>query len=105
MTLRQKRTMDKRPHLLELFNARATLIEQMPLDYRPPVLDLKYRNQLEVAADLHAEANQSDPFARARVALHMRRGLILPSDVSKEARAVLTDRQRRVALQADTIAA
>ena len=53
--------------------------------YRPPELTAARRADISRAAHLHAEVNHSDPFARARIATHMRRGLESPSDVIAEA--------------------
>lgn len=61
----------------------------IPKTYRVPVQTPKYRIEMERAAAAHVEANRSDPFARGRIWLHMRRGLVLPSDVLADSRALV----------------
>ena len=41
------------------------------------------------AAELHAKANSSDPFAYSRVVLHMFTGLEIPDDVKRQAERML----------------
>lgn len=53
----------------------------LPKKHRIPLQTPKYLIEMERAAVEHAEANRSDPFARGRIWLHMKRGLLLPSDV------------------------
>ena len=50
------------------------------------------------AADLHAEANKSDPFARGRMLLHLHRGIDSVGDVEKAARSILAARSHRAVL-------
>ena len=57
--------------------------------FRTPTLD---RTAVERAATLHSEANKSDPFSRARMCLHLRRGLDSVGDVEKAARSILAAR-------------
>jgi hypothetical protein len=63
--------------------------------FRTPTLD---RNAVERAADLHAEANKSDPFARGRMLLHLHRGIDSVGDVEKAARSILAARHRGTVL-------
>jgi hypothetical protein len=78
--------------LLELLAGRERAIMAMPLPYRVPECKDPCKAQIETVASLYAEVHNTDPFAKARAMLHMTRGLELPSDVSKEARAALTAR-------------
>jgi hypothetical protein len=48
------------------------------------------------AADLHAEANKSDPFARDRIMLEMQTGRELPSDVEAEAGSAIRLRKQAI---------
>lgn len=50
--------------------------------YNKPHLDSV---TIHLAAEAHAKVNVSDPFARARITLHMRQGYELPSDVLADA--------------------
>jgi len=63
--------------------------------FRTPTLD---GTAIERAANLHAEANKSDPFARGRILLHLRRGLDSVGDVDKTSRAILAARFNRTVL-------
>jgi hypothetical protein len=57
---------------------------------RPRAINLA---ALKAAADAHADVNQSDPFARARIVLHMRQGYALISDVLADAKSKQRARQ------------
>lgn len=70
------------PELLKLLNTRSAW--NLP-PHREPVMDKEYKRRADMAVDAHARANRSDPFARDRMALYLRRGLDLPSDVLDEA--------------------
>jgi hypothetical protein len=61
--------------------------------FRQPTLHPEREAMIEAVADRHAAANLSDPFARARIRMHMRRGLELVSDVGRLADAQLRARQ------------
>lgn len=58
----------------------------LPRQHREPALTMGYRIEMNRAAHVFAEANQSDPFARDRITLHMRRGIVHPSEVLKTRR-------------------
>lgn len=49
--------------------------------YHPPKLTTARLTEIGRVARMFAERNRSDPFAYARIALHMRRGIIDPADV------------------------
>lgn len=66
----------------------------LPRVHRAPLQTPKFRIEMERAAAAHVEANRSNPFARGRILLHMRRGLDLPSDVSKAANRLLVGVRR-----------
>lgn len=66
------------PELLKILNTRAAW--NLP-PHREPVMEGEYKRRAQAAVDAFARANRSDPFARDRMALYMRRGLELPSDV------------------------
>lgn len=61
---------------------------------------MKPRNLRSVSAAkaiaLHEEANKSDPFARARMSMTLRKGLDDPSKVAKDAKRILDDRKARI---------
>jgi hypothetical protein len=42
-----------------------------------------------LAADMHAQANRTDPFARGRMMLHLKNGIENPVEVIKEAKRLL----------------
>jgi len=81
--------------LLKLLNGRWTdIISHLPDVYRGPTVD---QDRVQEAAGLWAQANSSDPFARGRMALFLRRGFEFPSDVKKEALSLMkmvADRRR-----------
>lgn len=62
--------------------------------WREPEMTVQRRAEVKKAADRHQEANLSDPFARDRALLYMRRGLALPSDVLADANSQLAARER-----------
>lgn len=45
------------------------------------------------AVELYGLAHNSDPFARNRISLHMRKGLIFPSEVIKDCSIALEARE------------
>lgn len=61
--------------------------------YVAPVMTPQYAADIRKVMMAHADANNSDPFAADRIALHMRRGLGLPSDVKRTAESQLNARQ------------
>lgn len=63
-----------------------------PPEYKTPVVTHERGLEIERAANLHATADLSDPFARPRIITHMKRGLVLPSDVIAEASSKLAAR-------------
>ena len=69
------------PELLKLLNSRAAWNNPPHVE---PRIDDNYRNRMNAAVNAYAQANRTDPFARDRISLHLRRGLELPSDVLEE---------------------
>lgn len=69
------------PELLKVLNSRAAW--NLP-PHREPV-GITADKRFHAAVDAHARANRSDPFARDRVAMYLKRGLELPSDILEEA--------------------
>lgn len=65
--------------------------------FRAPVLDFGRMVDIERVAHLHADAHRSDPFARRRITLYMRRGMELPSDVATDAKRFLDARAAELA--------
>lgn len=70
------------PELLKLLNTRSAWNNP---PHSRPVVNGEYLRRMNAAVEAHAKANRSDPFAKNRIALHMRAGLELPSDVLDEA--------------------
>lgn len=62
-------------------------------DFTPPEMTPARRVEIHRAAQAHADANPSDPFAKARARLYMTRGLELPSDVLAAAESQITARR------------
>lgn len=84
---------DKTTPLLDLLKRR-----EEAGDVRPEIVDPSGRGiaNRAVAADLHAQANKSDPFARARITLHLSRGYDHPATVAKEAIAEIGRRRAEI---------
>lgn len=61
--------------------------------YRVPVWNATDLDRIERACTLHAEANLSDPFAGARMRLHLLRGLDSSAEVTKAASSALAARR------------
>lgn len=72
---------DKRSELLILLNNRKAW--NFP-EYRTPTLSEEYLMRAGLAVRCVQELEDSDPFAGARMASHLRQGLDLPSEVLKE---------------------
>jgi len=75
--------------LLELLQTRWETEVKHIVKHKLPIYA---RSDVHDAAKLHAQANDSDPFAYARAAHYLRRGLALPSEVASDARARLAAR-------------
>lgn len=62
--------------------------------WREPEMTVNRSVEVIRAADLHRTANPSDPFARDRAMLYMKRGLALPSEITSDAKSQLEARER-----------
>jgi hypothetical protein len=61
--------------------------------YRAPDRTAARERDINRAAEAYALAHNSDPFTHGRAVLHMRRGLVFPSEILSDANALLAARQ------------
>jgi len=84
---------DKKSPLLELLN------ERKVWSYAPypgdPVWNERDKARQREAVLLHAQVNPSDPYAAARMRLHLCKGFEDVSEVTKDAQRILRARQNR----------
>jgi hypothetical protein len=86
----------EQPELLKLLNARAAWNHP---PFRQPRFGADQLAKIELAVSLHAEANNSDPYAADRMRMHLLRGLDSAEEVITEARNRLNAKQSAVFFQ------
>ena len=78
--MKEKKTFQE-PELLKLLNSRAAWNNP---PHSEPTLSGDYVHRMNMALNAYAQANRADSFAKDRMALYLRRGLELPSDILEE---------------------
>jgi hypothetical protein len=87
-----KKPIKKPPEPMALILSRAEAIARMPEQYRAPQHDSQ---RVRDAVAQFARANLSDPFAARRMALYLKRGLELPSDILADSNRQIQARLNR----------